>query len=156
MKKILHVLFLILFITTSYGQVVMTFKNAKAKGKSFEQLDSLYKNAVHSDINMAVFKTQDEQAKFQKAYAKLIYELAVFLKSKDFRWEKQTRCFNRIYFNSEGGIDYFLYNFQLGQLAPEKEKEFDRLLKLFVKGYKLSLNAKERFAQCSPIKYTDI
>ncbi|HYK77737.1 MAG TPA: hypothetical protein VEV16_12235, partial [Daejeonella sp.] len=116
----------------------------------------LYKSAVHSNAELAVFKSPEEQAELQKAYITLIKDLATFLKSKDFKWEKPTRCFNRIYFNPIGKIDYFLYNFPKDQIAPEKEKEFDRLLNLFVKDYKFSLKANENFAQCSPIKYTDL
>ena len=140
---------------SSYGQKAMTFKEAELRGKSFQHLDSLYKSAVHSNADLAVFKSSEEQAELQKSYITLIKDLATFLKSKDFKWEKPTRCFNRIYFNPTGKIDYFLYNFPKDQIEPEKEKEFDRLLNLFAKDYKFSLKADENFAQCSPIKYTD-
>jgi hypothetical protein len=156
MKNTLLFLILLASITISFAQVAMTFKNAEAKGKSFRHLDSLYKSAVHIDVNLTVFKSQEEQAELQKAYVGLVKDLAAFLKSNNFKWEKPTRCFNRIYFNSNGTIDYFLYNFSADQIVPEKEKEFDRLLNLFIKNYRFSLNAKERFAQCSPIKYTDL
>jgi hypothetical protein len=144
------------FVFSSYGQKAMTFKEAELRGKSFQHLDSLYKSAVHSNTDLAVFKSSEEQAELQKSYITLIKDLATFLKSKDFKWEKPTRCFNRIYFNPAGKIDYFLYNFSKDQIAPEKEKEFERLLNLFAKDYKFSLKANENFAQCSPIKYTDL
>lgn len=156
MKKTLLTFILLASISTSFAQVAMTFKNAEAKGKSFRYLDSLYKSAVHKDMNLAVFKSQEERAELQKAYVGLIKDLSTFLQSNNFRWEKPTRCFNRIYFNPNGIIDYFLYNFSADQIVPEKEKEFDRLLNLFIKNYRFPLNAKERFAQCSPIKYNDI
>lgn len=141
----------------SYGQnKALTFKEAEIQGKSFQYLDHLYKSAVHDDVKLAVFKSVEEQAELQKAYIKLIKDLASFLKTNHFKWEKPTRCINRVYFNPNGKIDYFLYNFPQDQITPEKENEFARLLNLFIKDYKFSLTAHENFAQCSPINYSDI
>ena len=41
-------------------------------------------------------------------------------------------------------------------MTLEKEKEFEQLLNLFAQEYTFSLKANENFAQCSPIKYTDL
>ena len=63
-----------------------------------------------------------------------------------------TRCFQRIYFSPNGSIDYYLFNF-LGkgsdELSQSKQKEFERLLSIFIKKYKFPLTAKVKFAQCS-------
>lgn len=155
-KQYLFFLCFMALFFSSYGQTAMTFREAESKGKPFQFLDSLYKSAVHSNVDLAVFKSSDEQLEVQKSYTALIRDLAVFLKTNDFVWEKPTRCFNRIYFNPEGRIDYFLFNFAAGQITPEKEKEFGRLLNLFVVDYEFSLKANENFAQCSPIRYIDL
>lgn len=131
----------------------MTFKGAELRAK---HLDNSYKSAVHSNPDSAVFKSPEEQTELQKSYVRLIRDLSSFLKSNNFKWEKPTKCFNRIYFNATGKIDYFLYDFPKDQIAPEKEKEFGRLLNLFAEEYKFPLKANENFAQCSPIKYTDL
>ena len=154
-KLILLFLFPITLVFNSYGQKAMSFKKAEMQGRSFQHLDSLYKSAIHSNVNLAVFKSQEEQAELQKSYTGLFKELGAFLKLNCFEWAKPTRCFNRLYFNPKGEIDYFLYNFSENQIVPEKEKEFERLLNLFVKDYKFPLKANQNFAQCSPIKYTD-
>lgn len=155
-KVILYLAFLCGIVPAAKSQnIAMSFERAVAEGKAYQQLDSSYRSAVHTNPALAVFKTPEEQENFRKAYAAFIGDLASFLKSKNFEWEKQTRCFNRIYFDSDGTVDYFLYNFPAGQLEPEKEKEFDRLLNLFIQNHSFSLTANENFAQCSPIKYTD-
>lgn len=151
--------FLGLLITAafhSFGQSkAMAFQDAEKQGILLKTLDSLYKNAVHSDGKLAVFKTAEEQANLRKAYVGFLLNLASFLKTHKFKWEKQTRCYNRIYFNATGTVDYFLYNFSREQISAEKEVEFGRLLNLFVKDYKFPLTANEGFAQCSPVKYSD-
>jgi hypothetical protein len=157
MKKILLIVVLLICCGHCFAQHLgMTFQKAEQQGIIISNLDSDYKSAVHVDTAQAVFKTESEQQAMHKAYVELLKNFGKFLTANDFRWEKPTRCFNRIYFSASGSIDYFLYNF-LGQPeekpAEEKQKEFDRLLNIFIRDYKLSLSAKEKFAQCSPATY---
>ena len=96
----------------TFGQHLgLTFQNAEKQGISIKNLDSLYTSAVHADTALAVFKTEKEQDALQQAYVKLLQDFGKFLSENNFKWEKPTRCFNRIYFNSDGTIDYFLFNF---------------------------------------------
>lgn len=133
----------------------LTIQDANNQGLSISHLDSVYKSAVHVDSSQAVFKTEEEQQAMFESYSKLLQDFGKFLTANNFKWEKPTRSFNRIYFNSDGTIDYFLYNFQTttDQLSQEKQTEFNRLLNLFIKDYKISLTAKTKFAQCSPTTY---
>lgn len=156
MKTIVFLGLLITAAFHSFGQSkAMAFQEAEKQGILLKNLDSMYKSAVHSDVKLAVFKTAEEQANLRNAYVDFLQNLASFLKTHQFKWDKQTRCYNRIYFNATGRVDYFLYNFSREQISAEKEAEFGRLLNLFIKDYKLSLTANEGFAQCSPVKYSD-
>lgn len=152
---IITVLLTISFQT--FGQHLgLTFQNAEKQGISIKHLDSVYTSAVHTDTTLAVFKTESEQEAMQKAYIKLLQDFGKFLSENNFKWEKPTRCFNRIYFNADGTVDYFLFNF-LGKPEDKPseniEKEFQRLLNVFISDYKFSLTAKTKFAQCSPTTY---
>lgn len=156
-KKIITTLSLVFTIAVVNGQHFgMTFQDAEKQGITIPHLDSVYKSAVHVDTAKAVFKTEKQQEGVQEKYMKLLQDFGKFLTKNKFTWEKPTRCFNRIYFNSDGTIDYFLYNF-LGKpadkLSDEKEKEFTRLLNSFIKDYKFGITANEKFAQCSPTTY---
>jgi hypothetical protein len=158
MKKILIILpFLIIAHVLVYAQHIgMTFQEAKKQGISISELDSIYKSAVHVDTSLAVFKTESEQETMFNCYVKLLQDLGKHLTDNNFKWDKPTNCFNRIYFNSDGSIDYFLFNF-LGK--PEEkpseaqESEFVKLLNVFIKDYQISLTANAKFAQCSPATY---
>ncbi|MBC8111363.1 MAG: hypothetical protein H7Y04_09920 [Verrucomicrobia bacterium] len=159
MKNLTLISIIILtFSLSSFGQHLgLTFQEAERKGISITNLDTLYKSSLHTDITKAVFKTQKEQESLQQAYIKLLKDFGKFLHVNNFRWKKQTKCFNRIYFSADGSIDYFLFNF-LGKNeekpSVDKQKEFQRLLNVFIKNYKFSLTAKVKFAQCSPTTYT--
>lgn len=159
-KKLFFSTILLATCFQTFGQHLgLTFEDAKKQAISIQHLDSVYKSAIHVDSSQAVFKTEKEQEAMSQAYVKLLQDFGKFLTANNFKWDKPTKCFNRIYFNSDGTIDYFLYNFTTKNVKPEdllsteKQAEFNRLLNLFIKDYKISLTAKIKFAQCSPTTY---
>lgn len=159
MKKLQFAILLLLAVSVqSFGQqIALTFQEAEAKGIPIDKLDSIYRSAVNVDTSLAVFKTEKEQEAMHQAYVKLLQDFGSFLYTNNFNWEKPTRCFNRIYFNENGTIDYFLYNF-LGmptdKLTNERQKVFNQLLNKFIINYKFELTSTVKFAQCSPVTYT--
>ncbi|MDD3788219.1 MAG: hypothetical protein PHO94_05940 [Petrimonas sp.] len=154
MKKILISFGFLFFIFCQiYGQKkVFSFQEAGALNISVVDLDNKYKSAIHVDPAKAVFKTSKEQTELQNAYRDFLLSLGDFLSKNGFEWEGPTRSFNRIYFNRNGKIDYFIFNFY-GNLAKQKENEFKRLVELYIQNYKFPLKAKVNFSQCSPVTY---
>lgn len=143
-------------LPTFAQHIGMTFQHAEKQGISIDYLDSIYADAVNEDTLLAVFKTEKEQEAMHQAYIKLLQDFGNFLSNNNFKWQKPTRCFNRIYFSADGTIDYFLFNF-LGQNedkpSEKTQNEFQRLLNIFISDYKFSLNANTKFVQCSPATY---
>lgn len=140
----------------TFGQhVAASITETTHKGISIKYLDSIYKSAVFpSDTVRAVFKTEEQEEAMHSAYVELLQDLGVFLTAHDFEWGSARLCFNRIYFAPDGSIDYFLYEFK-GDNKPseEKQKEFSQLLNLFIQNYKIPIEADQKFAQCSPVRY---
>ncbi|XWW45018.1 hypothetical protein JYG30_20110 [Fibrella sp. USSR17] len=156
MTRILHntrlincglLLLLVLSINSAVAQKCMTFSQAQKAG-IFESLDQTYKGGLNSDTTRALFK--DPQA-YITAYQGFITGLALFLKEHQFKWGKPVRCFNKIYFSPAGRVQYFLYNFKPGELAPAQEKAFARLLGTYIKTAQFGLPSTAPFAQCSPV-----
>ena len=133
----------------------MTFSDASLVIKEYDQLDNIYQSAVHSDTQLAVFKSEEEQRNHIESYHSMLRDLGEFLKSNGFEWGGETRCFNRIYFNQDGKVDYFLFNFMSDSVPNNKEEEFARLLELFLENYTFGVTADTKFSQCSPVKYAD-
>jgi hypothetical protein len=154
MKITISILTMLLFGTLqSFGQHVgMSIQQLREKNIKIEDIEKNYKNAIDTPPAESVFKTEE----LQPAYEKLLKDFSAFLFQKNFKWERKTKCFQRIYFNTDGTIDYFIFNF-LGkpedQPSPEKQTEFEKLVNLFVQDYKFALSAKVKFAQCSPTSY---
>lgn len=160
MRTIYRALFTLTLIVSSLLAVAqnkgLTFQEANEFKVGPSVLDNLYKSAIHVDSTLAVFQTEQEQQAMIEAYTKLLQDLGKFLNSNDFKWEKPTRCFNRVYFNGDGKIDYFLYNFsgnEEDKSSAEVQSKFQELLNKFIADYQIDVTAKEGFAQCSPTVY---
>ncbi|WP_394992870.1 hypothetical protein [Emticicia sp.] len=152
MKKTSLILTFFLFSIYAFGQKSMTFQQAEKIGIS-QKLDSLYRGGIDSDSTKSIFK---DQKAYIESYQQFIFQLGDFLKKNDFKWGKQVRCFNRIYFSKQGTVDYFLYNFKEGQITLEQENTFGNLAQKFIQQAKFGLKTDTQFAQCSPVKYTDL
>ncbi len=146
-------LLLLICIACSYAsraQMAASFDEAKSSGVRVSLLDSTYKSAVNVDKKKAVFAGKED--KLVESYNGMLQDLGDFLAKHNFKWDTTTRCFNRIYFNKDGHIDFFLYSFKTN-ISSEKEAQFKRLLNEFIRQYKFPLHAKVNFAQCSPVIY---
>lgn len=152
-KPILAISFVFLGLF-SFGQVGLTFNEAKHRG--LVDLDSIYIDAVHSDTTKAVFKTEKERENLITSYEQMLQDFGKFLSENNFEWKRQTRGFNRVYFNESGKVDYFLFSIRNSEheLTEEEHKEFQRLLNLFVKDYLFGLTADTKFVQCGSVIYS--
>lgn len=137
---------------SGYGQKGLRFEDAPQKGIEVKKLDADYRSAIDSDPKKAVFKTHAEIEKHVQAYQDFLMDFGAFLLENNFKWTATTRAFNRIYMKPDGTIDYFLYHFNT-PLTEKQEKEFNRLLNLYIKDKKFGVTANEKFAQCSPVTY---
>lgn len=163
MKSNVILFFLLLCLSAASAQkrpLAITFQKAEKQGLTIGKLDSIYKSAVDTNPEKAVFISPEEQKKLISAYTTLLQDLGKYLHENNFKWENPTKCFNRIYFQPNGKIDYFLYNFiqkpgDLHPISDEKRAAFDELLNAFVKNYQFKLSAPVKFAQCSPVTYAD-
>jgi hypothetical protein len=158
MKTIRTTILFILIYGVSFNtfsqHLGLTFDEAKEQGIVIAELDSTYQSASHSDTSLAVFKTEEEREAWSNEYINFLKSFGKFLSENDFLWDNPTRCFNRIYFNSDGAIDYFLFRFiEENSISEEREKEFHRLLNLFIQDYKLSITASVKYVQCGPVTY---
>ncbi|GGB79982.1 hypothetical protein GCM10007424_20160 [Flavobacterium suaedae] len=132
----------------------MQFEKAKEKG-IYPAVEENYKSAVHADSTKAVFVTEADINKHIQTYQKFIQGLGHFLQEKGLEWEESMHCFNRIYINANGTIEYFLYQFKR-DIPLEKEEKFITLVKEYIKANKFGITAPENFSQCSPVVYPKV
>lgn len=154
MKNLFFLIFFFGAFSPIYAQKALTFDEYHKTHKTTQTLDSLYPGAIDANPEKGIFKGRQDA--FINAYKDMLMKFNDFLKNKKFIWgSTSVRCFNRIYFNAEGKIDYFLYNFPKGVLTAEQEQLFDKYLNEFIKDFQFSLTPAGKFAQCSPVVYGD-
>jgi len=149
--KTVILIFSVVISLSAFSQKAMTFQKAAQEGVKIGNLDSVYMSGVHSDRSLMVFKSNTNE--FIESYYQMLRDFGKFLGNNDFKWETQTKCFNRIYFNKDGKVDYFLYNFN-SELSDEMKARFDILLNEFIKDYQFPMSAEVPFSQCSPVTYS--
>jgi hypothetical protein len=104
-------------------------------------------------VSAAIFGVGQDQ--YIKLYQEYLGELGRYLSDQGFEWERPRWCFNKIYFNEEGKVDYFLYNFRPGEITDEMAVEFQKHLENFVKVSEFPAKPHSAFSQCSPVTYVD-
>jgi len=132
---------------------VISFAEGIANGVSMADLDIRYKSALHTDTSLAVFKTPEEQAKFIKAYQAFVKEIGSYLSGKGFEWKNPVRIFNRFYVDSQGNVEYYVYNFLSSQIDEPTVQTFEILMEVFFEDHKFGITAQTPFAQCSPVVF---
>jgi hypothetical protein len=155
MKTITCSIVILLFSITLYGQIkVMSVEELGKHGLKMEYLDSVYKNAISAiDSAQSVFK-KNEQDTVQKSYYDLLQRLGTYFSKNGLKWGKTVKCWNRIYFGSNGNIDYFVYHFK-SPVNENQESEYKRLLNEFINKNRFPVTAREKFSMCSGVIYTD-
>ncbi len=152
-KTILTTFLLFILTLTGISQTTLTMKEARAKGL-IKELDKTHATAMNNDKTQAAFPEKKKE-EFLTAYKLLFYDLANYLDKNGFKFGKETACYNRIYFNSNGSINYYFYSIKPGEIEAANEVEFKKLLGEFVKTYRLKANASTNFYQTGPVKFTD-
>ncbi len=134
----------------------MTVLEAEEKGIYFDSLNVTYKSAVSTDTTNSVFKNESDMVKSIQEYQNMLDEFGKYLSEHNFNWPFATSCFQKVYFNEDGHIDYYLFNF-LGEppyeVSAEQELKFKKLLNEFIKGYKFSIKANQKYSQCGTVVY---
>ncbi|SDE19942.1 hypothetical protein SAMN05216464_104313 [Mucilaginibacter pineti] len=152
--KLSLLMVMLLFVKTVFAQhIADSFQNAEAKGYSMQALDKQYPSAIGS--GNVVFKGDNEKHLIT-AYTAMIQDLNGYLNKNDFKWGGKVHIFNRIYFEPDGSISYYLVNLAPTGLNEERQARFLALVSAFIQDYKINITAKTGFAQCSPITYQDI
>jgi hypothetical protein len=127
---------------------------AATKGLTLVHLDGVYTSAVHTDTTKAVFKNKLQADEFTKAYQIFLKGIGKYLKENGFKWGAPTRCWNKIYFNKSGTVDYFLFDFKT-PISDEKMEQFKKMLTAYLQDHKINIVAPVKFAQCGPVMFMD-
>lgn len=153
MKQLTLLLFL-LCTTTIFSQLAVTFEKAGELHLRGPHMDSIYHSGLNADSTKAVFWENSDE--YVESFEKMLQVFGKYLKANGFVWEQPAKGFNRVYFNETGKIDYFIYSFRPEQITPEQEIRFNELLNQFIQTYQFPLQAKSKFAQCSPVTYMPV
>ena len=151
MGKIFNILIFLALTALASGQTALSYDDAQYYQIDIQKLDGTYKTAISRDSTKAAFAGRETE--FRTAYRQMLGDLGVYLSKNNFFWERETKFFNRVYFNEKGGIDYYIYSFTKEDVSPEKENDFKRLMNQFIKNYRFSITCNCKFVEYSPVTF---
>lgn len=114
-------------------------------------LDSAYTNLL-DPRNV----TESEYKIVTASWSEFHKKASQFIKEENFKWEvpdSTITILNRIYFDKNGTIDYYIFKIRNSSVSAEKRDEYEKVLQKFSKEVKLDLKRDEKYAQCGKIKY---
>jgi hypothetical protein len=152
MKNIVLLICFNLCFCSFYGQKAMSFEEAETQGVTTKKLDSIYTNALDDGTGIYVFENEDE---IMKAWTEMLQDISSFLRKKEEMRKIDIHVFQRVYFNKDGKIDYYLYKIRNSeQISEEQILQINEFLNDFVENYQFSLSADRNFVQCGMAKFT--
>jgi len=154
-----YILILLLLSFSSKAQIhdrlyVETIVIAATEGISIKQLDSSFISAVHVDSSKAVFKSNESADSMRHAYSRFLGNFGAYLRMNGFKWGQPTRCWNKIYFQADGTVRYYLFDFKT-EIGAERLKRYKELFKAYASINKIGISASVNFAHCSSVTYQD-
>jgi len=156
MKVILYLVSFLLTATTLLGQSkTYSVEELSWHGLTLDHLDSIYYNGIPgSDPRYQVFNQNYYENVVAKARIDFLQKIADYFKKNNLKWGTPATCWTRMYFNTNGTIEYFVYHF-IGKVDYKKEDDFKRLLDSFLKVNKVSVISSQRFSLCGSVTWTD-
>lgn len=142
---------LCLGLTRVDAQVVMTFETADGAGLRVSQLERTYSVELGEDETLYVPEMDGRQE--MEMFVALRYQLADSLKAWGFRWERTTSVKNRVFFNTEGRLDYFFYSTAPHFTSPMDCTRFEDMLVRFFRTYQLPQSPSTLIVRCAPITF---
>ena len=157
----ISILFLCSITHIKAQTIVLSIDTVNKYVISEDSLIKLYPQAINNNNKLSILKSTKEQQAFQMSYNSMFREFATFLRTHDFKWEKNTSCFHRIYCRNNGIIDFFTFSFlkkanESSAINDEKYNQYAYLLNEFLKNYKLNIKTKSRFSYSSPYIYQEV
>lgn len=156
MRKMIFLFsFLVLSAITYAQEKVFNVQELPQYGLSMQHLDSIYKNGLPvSDTIHPIFTQNYFDTVVEKLRLDLLQKLGGYFLENNLKWEPSVKCWNRMYFNTDGNIDYFVYHF-ITPITSTKEAEFKRLLNSFLTDYRITVITSQKFSVCGGVVWTD-
>ena len=139
---------------TTKAPTVVNFDNTQALNAfTALNLDHTYTNLL-DPRNVA----PEEYQAITASWAAFHKKVDKYLKATDFKWnvpDSTISIVNRIYFDKNGAIEYYMFRVINPSVPAEKRAEFEAVLQEFSKEVQLDLSRDEQFAQCGKTKYVN-
>ncbi len=150
MRSFLSVL-LCVGLTRVDAQVVMTFEAAGASGLRVSELEQTYN--VELGAEETLYCPPMDAHREEMMFREMRYQLADSLKAWGLRWNRTTVIKNRVFFDAEGKLDYYIYSVSPPFASPSERIRFEEHITGFFTAYRLPCVPSTLVARCANITF---
>jgi len=154
----LKYIFILTFLTgaasvcgSAYAQHVAPFAQGEKEGIDMGALEASYPPALSSGKDRGVFDGNSDA--FIEAYHDMLREFGTYLRKNGFEWPAPTKEIHRIYFNENGGVDYFHFQLKGNNCSAMRKEQYRSMLDKFVAQYRFPLPVDTKFSQCGSARF---
>jgi hypothetical protein len=144
----------ILSVTTlAQAQTVVTFDRLRAFGVTLSELESQFNIEIDEEIHLyAPPVNPNGELNMLRDMGR---QLGDSLEAWGQKWERMTTIRNRVFFNNDGTVEYFVYSALPSFASPFHQTSFEDRLTLFLKDFRLPNTPKTRIARCLNIRFLE-
>lgn len=123
--------------------------------KKFREMDL---DSFYDDLLNPNNVSEAERKEVVKSWSDFHKKIIAYLKESNFDWnsdEESIRINNRIYFEKDGSVNYYVYKIENSTISEQTKQEFHSVLERFVSENKINFTKDKVFAQCGMVEYTN-
>ncbi len=150
MKYSLIPLISVIFTLSLFSQkLVIDLSHYDAAKIHISDLDKLYPQASEVNPGHSMYETNNDSI-FYYAWVDFLHDINQYLCDHQFSIKGQIQVYCRVYFASDGTIDYFNYN-TVSTIPASLQKQFHKIMEQFIKTGKIKATAASKFVQCGSV-----
>lgn len=152
MRTIVFLPFLLLFLAfDGKAQECYPFKNPPEGSPTVKALEKRFTGKDTSGTFDGKNPYIPNMKGLDSSYKSFVRELGNYLYDNGFEWDQRVRYFQRIYFEADGTVAYYLYEFRNATPKGERREQFEELVIEYLTNNELSVENKEHFVLCAPV-----
>ena len=152
-KGILACILVVLFSCSKENNELIV---VNSQGEKYSEIEKLQLDEKYNNLLNPQFSTEEEYKEVRKSWFSFHTQIAEIVKENNFKWEVQDSAImvlNKIYFNKNGEVDYYVFRVLNESVPNEKKELYEKILTDNVSKIEINLKRNKQFSQCGKVKY---
>lgn len=113
----------------------------------------------HANLLNTRTSSKEEQQEVMSSWKNFHQQVGDILKEEKFSWgigDSNVTMVNKVYFNKNGNVTYYMFRVINESVSLEKRKEFENIMMNHIDNIRIDLQRDTQFSQCGKVKYQNL